>query len=262
MVHKVPSSRTISRDDASRDVCGPRLNLRRAHSISPPATATEAAMADTPDDTPPESKLTRTKQEWARSAVSDGAAGASRKRPPAAGPASRQELAGPRPRPSAGRLGRALAACRSTARWKIRRSGTGPVSRPAADRGDHRHALRDHLVALRQSLGGRSTRDLMAAVRPREDAAFVVLGSYDGYTTNLPLSDFAAPMRCWSIRGRGVRSRRSTAARCGCWCRISTSGRAPNGCARSSSAPRTSRLLGGARYHNRGDPWTEERYSD
>ena len=37
------------------------------------------------------------------------------------------------------------------------------------------------------------TRDLLAAVMPSEDAAFVLLQSYDGYTTNLPLEDFAAP---------------------------------------------------------------------
>lgn len=39
---------------------------------------------------------------------------------------------------------------------------------------------------------GVSTRDLMARVRPQEAARFVVLHSFDGYTTNLPLEDFAA----------------------------------------------------------------------
>ena len=39
---------------------------------------------------------------------------------------------------------------------------------------------------------GLSTRDLLGACRPREDARFVVLHSYDGYTTNLALEDFAA----------------------------------------------------------------------
>ncbi len=37
------------------------------------------------------------------------------------------------------------------------------------------------------------TRDLLAAVMPADDAAFVLLQSYDGYTTNLPLEDFAVP---------------------------------------------------------------------
>ena len=39
---------------------------------------------------------------------------------------------------------------------------------------------------------GLATRDLLAVCQPREDARFVVLHSYDGYTTNLPLEDFAA----------------------------------------------------------------------
>src|SRR6195952_15763 len=39
---------------------------------------------------------------------------------------------------------------------------------------------------------GLSTRDLMAACQPREEAGFVVLHSRDGYTTNLALEDFAA----------------------------------------------------------------------
>lgn len=39
---------------------------------------------------------------------------------------------------------------------------------------------------------GVSTRDLMALVRPRREARFVILHSHDGYTTNLPLGDFAS----------------------------------------------------------------------
>ena len=39
---------------------------------------------------------------------------------------------------------------------------------------------------------GVATRDLMARVRPQASAQFVVLHSFDGYTTNLPLDDFAA----------------------------------------------------------------------
>ena len=36
------------------------------------------------------------------------------------------------------------------------------------------------------------TRDLLAIVEPKAEARFVMLHSYDGYTTNLPLEDFAA----------------------------------------------------------------------
>jgi DMSO/TMAO reductase YedYZ molybdopterin-dependent catalytic subunit len=39
---------------------------------------------------------------------------------------------------------------------------------------------------------GVATADVLAAVAPRPDARFIVLHSYDGYTTNLPLEDFAA----------------------------------------------------------------------
>jgi len=40
---------------------------------------------------------------------------------------------------------------------------------------------------------GVSTHDLLNLVMPEPDAAFVLLTSYDGYTTNLPLAGFASP---------------------------------------------------------------------
>jgi DMSO/TMAO reductase YedYZ molybdopterin-dependent catalytic subunit len=39
---------------------------------------------------------------------------------------------------------------------------------------------------------GLTTRDLLMSCRPRDEARFVVLHSHDGYTTNLTLEDFAA----------------------------------------------------------------------
>jgi DMSO/TMAO reductase YedYZ molybdopterin-dependent catalytic subunit len=39
---------------------------------------------------------------------------------------------------------------------------------------------------------GVATHDLLDLVRPLDSARFVMLTSYDGYTTNLPLPDFAA----------------------------------------------------------------------
>jgi len=39
---------------------------------------------------------------------------------------------------------------------------------------------------------GLAAHDLLMACQPREDARFVLLHSYDGYTTNLALEDFAA----------------------------------------------------------------------
>jgi DMSO/TMAO reductase YedYZ molybdopterin-dependent catalytic subunit len=40
---------------------------------------------------------------------------------------------------------------------------------------------------------GVATLDLLDIVQPRAEAAFVMLHGYDGYTTNVPLSDFASP---------------------------------------------------------------------
>ncbi len=62
-----------------------------------------------------------------------------------------------------------------------------------ADRGGLRHPLRHDLVALRQCAGRvLSTQHLLDVVRPKPGADFVVLHSYDGYTTNLTLEDFAS----------------------------------------------------------------------
>jgi DMSO/TMAO reductase YedYZ molybdopterin-dependent catalytic subunit len=109
---------------------------------------------------------------------------------------------------------------------------------------------------------GVATRDLLDRVMPKPEAEYVMLTSYDGYTTNLPLSDFAAedavlattwggepitrahggPMRLvvphlyfWKSAKwlRRIDLRAADAA--GFWER--------NG------------------YHMRGDPWSEERYS-
>ena len=52
---------------------------------------------------------------------------------------------------------------------------------------------------------GVSTRTVLDAVGPLPEAAFVVLHSQDGYTTNLPLADSPLRMRCWPIRGRASR---------------------------------------------------------
>jgi DMSO/TMAO reductase YedYZ molybdopterin-dependent catalytic subunit len=108
---------------------------------------------------------------------------------------------------------------------------------------------------------GVMTQDLLARVRPKETARFVVLHSHDGYTTNLPLADFAAsdavlathwqnepipsahggPMRLivphlylWKSAKWLQRIQFVTADKPGYW-----------------------EVRG---YHMRGDPWAEERY--
>jgi Oxidoreductase molybdopterin binding domain len=50
---------------------------------------------------------------------------------------------------------------------------------------------------------GLATRDLLDACRPRDETKYVVLHSHDGYTTNLALEDFAAedcPARARLVR--------------------------------------------------------------
>jgi DMSO/TMAO reductase YedYZ molybdopterin-dependent catalytic subunit len=110
---------------------------------------------------------------------------------------------------------------------------------------------------------GVATRDLLDLVMPKDEAHYVMLTSYDGYTTNLPLSDFAAedailatawegepltpdhggPMRLvvphlyfWKSAKWLRRIDLMRADKAGFW--------EMNG------------------YHMRGDPWTEQRYSE
>jgi hypothetical protein len=86
---------------------------------------------------------------------------------------------------------------------------------------------------------GLATRDLLDACQPRDEARFVVLHSHDGYTTNLALEDFAAEDALLAHRWRP-----NMAARCGWWCRISISGKARNGCRASNSSQPMRRATG------------------
>ena len=110
---------------------------------------------------------------------------------------------------------------------------------------------------------GLATRDLLAACRPREEARFVVLYGNDGYTTNLALEDFAAEdallAHGWS--GMPLEPEHGGPVRVvvphlyfwksAKWLKAIEF--------RSDDAPGYWEVRG---YHNRGDPWTEQRYSD
>ncbi len=50
---------------------------------------------------------------------------------------------------------------------------------------------------------GVSTHDLLDLVMPKPEARFVMLASYDGYTTNLPLEDFASKDGILATRWEG-----------------------------------------------------------
>ena len=109
---------------------------------------------------------------------------------------------------------------------------------------------------------GVTTRDLLDAVQPRDEAAFVLLHGYDGYTTNVPLADFASEhalvVHSWDgkplTRAHGGPAR-LVIPHLYLW--------------KSAKWLRGIDFLGADKpgfwevngYHMRGDPWAEERYS-
>jgi DMSO/TMAO reductase YedYZ molybdopterin-dependent catalytic subunit len=109
---------------------------------------------------------------------------------------------------------------------------------------------------------GLSTRDLLTTVQPKPDATSVVLHSYDGYTTNLTLDDFAADgaLLAHSWSGKPLEEEHGGPMRLVVphlyfW--------------KSAKWIQSIEFLVEDRpgywevrgYHNRGDPWGEERYS-
>jgi DMSO/TMAO reductase YedYZ molybdopterin-dependent catalytic subunit len=109
---------------------------------------------------------------------------------------------------------------------------------------------------------GLATRELLAACQPREDARFVVLHSYDGYTTNLALDDFAAEdaLLAHSWSGQPLTEEHGGPVRLvvphlyfwksAKWLQAIEF--------LTGDAPGFWEVRG---YHNRGDPWAEQRYS-
>ncbi len=109
---------------------------------------------------------------------------------------------------------------------------------------------------------GLATRELLAACQPRDDARFVVLHSYDGYTTNLALEDFAAEdaLLAHSWSGQPLTEEHGGPVRLvvphlyfwksAKWLQAIEF--------LTDDAPGFWEVRG---YHNRGDPWAEQRYS-
>lgn len=109
---------------------------------------------------------------------------------------------------------------------------------------------------------GLATRELLATCQPREDARFVVLHSYDGYTTNLALDDFAAEdaLLAHSWSGQPLTEEHGGPVRLvvphlyfwksAKWLQAIEF--------LTDDAPGFWEVRG---YHNRGDPWAEQRYS-
>jgi len=110
---------------------------------------------------------------------------------------------------------------------------------------------------------GVATRDVLAMVHPKPDARFVVLHSYDGYTTNLPLEDFAAEdaIIAHSWQGQSLPLQHGGPVRLVVphlyfWKSAKWLHRIE---VLTEDRPSYWEERG---YHDRGDPWTEQRYSD
>jgi len=109
---------------------------------------------------------------------------------------------------------------------------------------------------------GLAVRDLLVACQPHEDARHLVLHSYDGYTTNLTIEDFAAEdaLLAHSWSGAPLTQDHGGPVRLvvphlyfwksAKWLQAIEF--------RNDDAPGYWEVRG---YHNRGDPWTEQRYS-
>ena len=109
---------------------------------------------------------------------------------------------------------------------------------------------------------GLATRELLVACQPRDDARFVVLHCYDGYTTNLALEDFAAEdaLLAHSWSGQPLSDEHGGPVRLvvphlyfwksAKWLQAIEFV--------TEDAPGFWEVRG---YHNRGDPWAEQRYS-
>ena len=110
---------------------------------------------------------------------------------------------------------------------------------------------------------GVSTRTVLDAVGPQEAAAFVVLHSHDGYSTNLPLADFAAPdaILAHSWNGQPLTAEHGGPVRLVVphlylWKSAKWLQRIEFVVA---DKPGFWEQRG---YHDRGDPWQEQRYSE
>lgn len=215
------------------------------------------------DETPSDSKLTRTKQKWAREG---------------------RFLTGKITRPEDQRLppGQHL-----TRDWPVLDLGVVPPVSRERWRLDVYGAIEtpvfwtfDEFIAQKQARftsdihcvttwsrydnewEGLATRELLAACQPHEDARFVVLHSYDGYTTNLPLEDFAAEdaLLAHSWSGKPLSEEHGGPVRLivphlyfwksAKWLQAIEF--------LTEDAPGFWEVRG---YHNRGDPWAEQRYS-
>jgi DMSO/TMAO reductase YedYZ molybdopterin-dependent catalytic subunit len=225
---------------------------------------------DTPTDTPTDSgtdsgptKLTRTKQRWAsehKFLTGHEARADSERLPPG------QHLVTNWPVLDLGRTPDV-----SKERWRLKVGGM--VERPVTLDWAGLMALPQtkvrsdiHCVTTwsryDNDWAGVATRDLLDFVSPRDEAGFLTLHGYDGYTTNVPLADFAAAdaLLVHSWQGKPLSRDHGGPVRLVIphlylW--------------KSAKWISGIDFLGADKpgfwevngYHMRGDPWAEERYS-
>ena len=110
---------------------------------------------------------------------------------------------------------------------------------------------------------GVRTQDLLQAVQPRPEVRHVVLQSYDGYTTNLPLEDFAADGAMLAHAWEGVPLTEAHGGPVRLVVPHLYFWKSPKWLQRIEFRAEDRAGYWETRgYHNRGDPWAEERYSD
>ncbi|MGK7862379.1 sulfite oxidase-like oxidoreductase [Falsiroseomonas sp. E2-1-a4] len=103
--------------------------------------------------------------------------------------------------------------------------------------------------------------DLLALARPKDEARFVALTSYDGYTTNLAIEDFARPENLVAHAWAGAPLERQHGGPLRLVVPHLYFWKSPKWLTRiellREDRPGFWEVRG---YHNRGDPWMEERY--
>ncbi len=221
-------------------------------------------MAGADDDTPPDSKLTRSKERWAQDhkfITGRTARPEAERLPPG------QHLVRDWPVLDLGQTPRV-----APERWTL--DVDGAVEAPLhwnwsafAGQPQAKYVTDIHCVTTWSRYDnhwkGVATGTLLDLVRPRSEARFVVLRSDDGYTTNLPLADFAAEdaLLVHSWEGAPLTPEHGGPVRLivphlylwksAKWLRSITF--------KTADDPGFWEVRG---YHERGDPWAEQRYAD
>jgi DMSO/TMAO reductase YedYZ molybdopterin-dependent catalytic subunit len=110
---------------------------------------------------------------------------------------------------------------------------------------------------------GVATRDVLDAVMPKEDAHFVVLHSYDGYTTNITLEDFASEDALLAHSWQGAPLTRAHGGPVRLVVPHLYFWKSAKWLKRIEFAKRDKPGFWEVNgYHNRADPWKEQRYWD